>query len=149
MRHVEHRGDEAEARVAHVVDDGVLGQRMHGVPDGLNPPAPGGPEGSVRIADDGSMAALLPAHRAMAWQMTESDAAAVVRERYWISFQPGEVRTCKNCHGLNSVDQAGNPPPTNSPQALALLLQHWQATVPWIFGDGFESGDASAWQLGP
>ena len=32
---------------------------------------------------------------------------------------------------------------------LALLLQHWQATVPWIFGDGFESGDASAWQLGP
>lgn len=123
----------------------VLAQTMHSVPAGYNPPAPGGPPGSVRIADDGSMAALLPAHRAMAWHMTESDASPAVRERYWVSFQPGEVRTCKNCHGLNSVDQAGNPPPTNSPQALALLLQHWQASVPWIFGDGFESGDTTAW----
>jgi len=51
----------------------------------------------------------------------------VVRERYWITFQPGEIRTCKNCHGINTVDQAGQPPPENKPLALRELLRYWKS----------------------
>ena len=49
--------------------------------------------------------------------------ASVVAER---AFAPGEIRTCKNCHGINTIDQAGNPPPANKPQALADLLAYWK-----------------------
>jgi hypothetical protein len=70
----------------------------------------------------------------------------VIRERYWLTFQPGEVRVCASCHGLNSVDQAGADVPVNPPEALRQLLQYWKAqTSGAIFMDGFESGDTSAW----
>ena len=91
------------------------------------PPAPGAPSGSVALGLDGSMAALVPARRAMSWQLTDPTGEAVVNERYWISFQPGEIRTCASCHGSNELDQAGQPPPTNVPQALRTLLQHLKA----------------------
>ncbi len=38
-----------------------------------NPINADGPEGSVKIAPDGSMAALVPALRAMSWQLTNED----------------------------------------------------------------------------
>jgi hypothetical protein len=85
------------------------------------------PAGSVRLADDGSFAALVPARRAMTWQSLDPSSNAVVRERYWITFQPGEIRTCKNCHGINTVDQAGQPPPENKPLALRELLRYWKS----------------------
>lgn len=88
-----------------------------------------GPSGSVKIGDDGSMAAFLPAGRAMTWQMTSPDGGAVVRERVWLTFRRGEVRVCTSCHGVNDKDQAGNPPPTNSPKAVRDLLQHWKQLV--------------------
>ena len=43
----------------------------------------------------------------------DSAGTGVVRERYWLSFQPGEIRVCTSCHGLNSKDQAGQSTPTN------------------------------------
>ncbi len=101
----------------------VLAQELHDS-DAINPPNPTGPGGSVRVAPDGSVAALVPARRAMAWQLTDGEGDAVVRERYWVTFQPGEVRTCFSCHGVNGQDQSGSPPPTNKPQALKTLLQH-------------------------
>ena len=64
--------------------------------------------------------------------------------RYWLTFQPGEIRVCASCHGLNSEDQTGSLAPTNPPEALRTLLQFWQEQVP-LFEDGFESGDVSAW----
>ncbi len=100
----------------------VLAQALHD-PAADNPPS-GGPSGSVTLGLDGSMAALVPARRAMSWQLTDPAGTPVVNERYWISFQPGEIRTCTSCHGLNEVDQANQPQPTNSPQALRTLLQH-------------------------
>jgi hypothetical protein len=105
----------------------VLATAMH---DAMtwNRPNPSGPEGSVRIANDGSMAALVPARRAMSWQMTAPDGKPVVRERYWVTFQPGEVRTCAGCHGINTTDQLGQPEPTNPPLALKDLLLHLKAT---------------------
>jgi|CXWL01.1.fsa_nt_gi hypothetical protein len=114
-----------------------------------NPPSTG-PAGSVRLGDDGSMAALVPARRALSWHLVGSAAQGfppVVRERYWLSFQPGEVRVCASCHGLNSIDQAGGGVPANTPQALIQLLEHWRTTEAGIFTDGFESGNATAWSV--
>ncbi len=124
----------------------VLAQWMHD-PQTLaaNPENPSGPEGSVPIALDGSVALFVPAHRAMAWQSTAPDGTPVVRERYWITFQPGEIRTCDGCHGINTANQAGEPAASQPPQSLRDLLQYWQAAH--IFEDGFESGDTSAWSL--
>ncbi len=51
----------------------------------------------------------------------------MVRERYWLTFQPGEIRSCASCHGVNRHDQTGNPPPMNEPEALRSLLRSWKA----------------------
>ncbi len=107
----------------------VLAQAMHD-PKAQNPSGTGGPTGSVKLAADGSSAAFVPARRAMTWQLTDAGGAAVVRERNWITFQPGEIRTCASCHGLNSRNQAGQVgEPVNKPEALRTLLQFWK-TLP-------------------
>jgi hypothetical protein len=87
---------------------------------------PDAPVGSVRIALDGSVAAIVPARRAMSWQTTDPVGTPVVRERYWLTFQPGEIRTCANCHGVNQRDQAGQLPSENPPEALRELLRQWK-----------------------
>ena len=95
-----------------------------------NKPNPNGPPGSVAVASDGSVAAFVPARRALSWQLTDPQGTPVVRERYWVTFQPGEIRVCASCHGVNDKNQAGNPAPTNPPQALLELLQYWKAQNP-------------------
>lgn len=106
----------------------VLAQYLHD-PAALNanPSVSGAPPGSVAVASDGSVAAFVPARRAMTWQTTDSNGTGVVRERMWITFQSGEVRVCTSCHGVNDKDQAGNSSATNSPQALLLVLQYWKS----------------------
>lgn len=99
-----------------------------------NPPVPANaPKGSVPVATDGSAAAFVPAQRAMAWQLVDSSKTgwnqAVVRERNWVSFAPGETRSCPACHGVNTKAQNGAPKPENKPEALVNLLQHWKAVV--------------------
>lgn len=106
----------------------VLAQAMH-EPKAQNPSNPGAPTGSVKLAADGSSAAFVPARRAMTWQLTDGSGAAVVRERNWITFQPGEVRVCASCHGLNTKNQAGQGEPVNKPGALRTLLRFWK-TLP-------------------
>ncbi len=86
----------------------------------------GAPNGGVAIGLDGSMAALVPARRALTWQLTDANGNGVVRERNWISFQAGEIRVCANCHGINTKSQTGKPAPTNPPQALHDLLSQWK-----------------------
>jgi hypothetical protein len=86
----------------------------------------GGPEGAVSVAPDGSIAALVPAQRALTWQLTDQNGSGVVRERNWISFQSGEIRVCANCHGVNTLSQTGDPAPVNEPQALRDLLALWK-----------------------
>jgi hypothetical protein len=87
-------------------------------------------DSTTQIASDGSMAALVPARRAMSWQLTDGTGTPVVRERYWLTFQPGEVRVCAACHGVNSHDQLGAPAPANSPEALRTLLKAWKTSQP-------------------
>jgi hypothetical protein len=97
------------------------------------------PEGSVEIYPDGSVALFVPAQRAMAWQSLAPDETPVVRERYWITFQPGEIRACGGCHGVNDVDQSGALPNIQKAQAFRALLQHWKQNInTLIFADSFE-----------
>ncbi|HEX4947273.1 MAG TPA: hypothetical protein VFZ34_11440 [Blastocatellia bacterium] len=93
--------------------------------DGLT--ATDAPPGSVKIASDGSVAALVPAQRALSWQMNKPDGTAALRERYWVTFAPGEMRSCTNCHGVNRTDVLlKQPPPTNPPQALRDLARWYR-----------------------
>jgi hypothetical protein len=85
-----------------------------------------GPTGSVVIASDGSVAAFVPARRALTWQLTAPGREGVVRERNWLTFQPGEVRVCASCHGVNDKSHTGSPDATNSPKALEQLLTAWK-----------------------
>ncbi len=98
----------------------------------LNVQTAGAPAGAVRICDDGSVAAIVPAGKALTWEMLANDAAKTsqVKERFWVTFQRGEIRTCANCHGINTADQAGAPPPNNAPSALAALLAQWKSAHP-------------------
>ena len=106
----------------------VLAQHLHdAAAAAVNPQTDDGPLSSVVIAPDGSTAAFVPARRAVTWQLTDANGTGVVRERYWITFQPGEIRMCTSCHGANKKDQAGNPPSTNVPEALTQLLEHWKS----------------------
>lgn len=98
-----------------------------------NDPATVTQQGSAQIALDGSVAAFVPARRAMSWQLADANHTGVVRERYWLTFQPGEVRVCGSCHGVNTKNQLDQPAPTNTPSALTALLQFWktkQALLP-------------------
>ena len=104
----------------------------------MPPPTAGTPPGAVKIAADGSAAAIVPARRAMAWQTTAADGTPVVRERYWITAQPGEVRACDGCHGVNDLNQAGQPPAQNVPQALRDLIAWWRDHHEVIFADDFD-----------
>jgi hypothetical protein len=105
----------------------------HNIPFALAPP------GSAEIYPDGSVAFFVPARRALSWQTLAPDSEPVVRERYWISFQPGEIRACGGCHGVNQVDQAGQLPSITKPEAFRQLLRHWDANFEdLIFKAGFE-----------
>ena len=104
----------------------VLAEPLHDPTATLANLPDAGPNFSVVVAADGSVAAFVPANRAMTWQLLSPTGVPVVRERYWVTFQPGEVRVCTSCHGLNDYNQAHQTAPTNPPQALLQLLAHWK-----------------------
>lgn len=111
----------------------VNGRRVYAKPIHNSPSHPnmqtfygGQANGMATLGADGSMAAIVPAGRALTWQLTSDDGTPVVRERYWITFAPGEVRTCASCHGLNKVSHNNLPEPTNKPEAFRLLLNNWK-----------------------
>ncbi|MEP7187874.1 MAG: IPT/TIG domain-containing protein, partial [Roseiflexaceae bacterium] len=105
----------------------VLAEPLHDPTTMQYQPAnPSGPASSVALGNDGSMAAFVPARRAMTWQLTDSIGTPVVRERFWLTMQPGEIRVCASCHGINQTDQSSQGVPTNTPQALTALLQSWK-----------------------
>ena len=106
----------------------ILAQPLHDpAAIAANAPAPrGAPDGSFAVASDGSFAVFVPAARALSWQLTDWTGEPVVRERYWLSFMPGEIRVCSSCHGVNDRNQAGGGKPTNMPVALLDLLRFWE-----------------------
>jgi hypothetical protein len=112
----------------------VLARTMHDpAAVAANPTSTVTAQARVQVALDGSVAAFVPARRAMSWHLADPNHTPVVRERYWLTFQPGEVRVCASCHGINTKNQLNQTPPTNTPSALTALLQFWktqQAAVP-------------------
>ena len=106
----------------------VIAQHLHD-PAVDNPAPNGAPLASVRLGPDGSMAAIVPARRALSWQLTDTNGTGIVRERYWLTFAPGDIRTCASCHGVNTSDQANHAPPTNTPLALVNLLAYWKTNA--------------------
>jgi hypothetical protein len=115
----------------------VLAQYLHD-PAADNPPSVA--LASVRIGPDGSAAAVVPARRALAWQLTDTNGVGVVRERYWLTFAPGEIRSCTSCHGINLTTQASQPAPTNMPLALVSLLNYWKTNTTLLPGIVTNSG---------
>jgi hypothetical protein len=93
---------------------------------------------SVPIAADGSVAFVMPVRRALSWQANSPTGTPVVRERYWLSLQPGEIRACDGCHGVNQRNQANAPASQQTPTALREFLLRWKAEVGVIFADGVE-----------
>lgn len=82
---------------------------------------------SVKIEKDGSFAALVPASRALTWQLSDDKGGAVVRERYWVNFAAGEIRACVKCHGENSdASVLAEPNPQNKSEGLRNLLRVWK-----------------------
>jgi hypothetical protein len=107
----------------------ILAVPMH-LPAGINPDNQNGPAGSVKLGNDGSMAAFVPARRPVTWQLTSPSTTPIVRERYWVTFQPGEIRVCASCHGTNDAATSPiNPIPQNKPDAFRDLLRSWKATM--------------------
>jgi hypothetical protein len=106
----------------------VIAQFLH-EPAVDNPTYAAAPLAGVRLGSDGSSAALVPASRAMSWQLVDTNGTGVVRERYWLTFAPGEIRSCASCHGVNLTDQAQHAAPTNTPLALIELLNYWKTNT--------------------
>lgn len=102
--------------------------------DGMPQTPAGLPEGSSAVASDGSVAALVPAKRATSWQLLDHGNSPLVRERYWLSFQAGEIRSCTSCHGVNTKDQLDRTVATNAPAALRTLLETVKQSAPEISG---------------
>jgi len=104
-----------------------------------NPPQAGMATGMRAISLDGSVALFVPAQRALTWETLNAAGEPVVRERYWVTVQPGEVRACDGCHGVNKASQTGAPAAMNAPQAFAELLGYWkQVLQAGLFEDEFE-----------
>lgn len=104
-----------------------------------NPAAPGLEPGSRPVAADGSVALFVPTRRALSWQLLDPNRQPVVRERFWLTLQPGEIRSCDGCHGVNTLSHDGQPAATNAPLALADLLEYWKQGTSALFRDGFEA----------
>ena len=106
----------------------VIAQYLH-EPAVDNPAVAGAPVASVQLGPDGSSAAIVPARRALSWQLTDTNGTGVVRERYWLTFASGEIRSCTSCHGINQHNQANGLTPTNTPLALVQLLNYWKGNA--------------------
>ena len=73
----------------------------------------------------------------------------MTKERYELGARPGEIRTCANCHGINSKDQLGRTAPTNAPLALRKLLQLWRTNAANAYSLTVSNGSAGGnWGAG-
>ncbi len=114
----------------HLHDPAAMAQNPHAAAD---------PAASVPIESDGSAVVVVPARRAMTWQTLSPAKVPVVLERYWVTLQPGEIRACDGCHGVNKMNQARQPVSTQTASALVSYLQRWrQENGDVIFRNGFQ-----------
>ena len=108
----------------------VLAQYLHD-PGVDNPTPAAAPLASVHLGPDGSMSAIVPARRAMTWQLADTNGTGVVRERYWLTLCRGRN---PQLHQLSRHQRNGPGRPSGAhqhPLALIQLLNYWKthATV--------------------
>ena len=65
--------------------------------------------GVVPVEEDGSAHFLVPANRAIFFQALDENFRELQRERTYVNYAPGEVRSCTGCHGQsNRTASLGN-----------------------------------------
>jgi len=72
--------------------------------------------GVVPVEEDGSAFFEVPADRNIFLQALDEDFREVQRERTYVNYRPGEVRSCIGCHG----ESGQSDPPTSSAMLIAL-----------------------------
>jgi hypothetical protein len=65
--------------------------------------------GVVPVAKDGSACFVVPARRSIFLQALDENFRELQRERTYVNYRPGEVRSCTGCHGA-SARQAPSAP---------------------------------------
>ncbi len=55
--------------------------------------------GVVPVEEDGSAHFLVPANRSIFFQALDENFREIQRERTYVNYAPGEVRSCTGCHG--------------------------------------------------
>ncbi|MBM4093817.1 MAG: hypothetical protein FJ276_31080, partial [Planctomycetes bacterium] len=69
--------------------------------------------GIVPVEEDGSAYFEIPADRSIFFQALDENFREIQRERTYVNYRPGEVRSCSGCHGEagHSVPPAATDPP--------------------------------------
>jgi len=72
--------------------------------------------GIVPVEEDGSAHFVVPANRSIFFQALDENFRELQRERTYVNYSPGEVRSCTGCHGQSNRTTF----PGESPAPLAL-----------------------------
>ena len=72
--------------------------------------------GVVPVEQDGSAHFLVPANRSIFFQALDADFRELQRERTYVNYAPGEVRSCTGCHG--QANRTASADSINLPMAL-------------------------------
>lgn len=72
--------------------------------------------GIVPVEKDGSAYFIVPANRNIFFQALDENFMELQRERTYVNYRPGEVRSCVGCHGR--TNHAAHPIRTKTPIAL-------------------------------
>ena len=68
--------------------------------------------GVVPVEKDGSAHFLVPADRSIFFQALDEDFREIQRERTYVNYRPGEVRSCTGCHGQGTRTASSIESPT-------------------------------------
>ena len=86
--------------------------------------------GVVPVEEDGSAHFLVPASRSIFFQALDENFRELQRERTYVNYAPGEVRSCSGCHGQSHRTASwgsatplalSRPPSTPQPQPCDLV----------------------------
>jgi cytochrome c553 len=87
--------------------------------------------GVVPVESDGSAYFTAPANRSIFFEALDKDFREIQRERTYVNYRPGEVRSCVGCHGRNNNTSPAaarhtplamtRPPSTPQPQPCDLV----------------------------
>lgn len=68
--------------------------------------------GVVPVEKDGSAYFVVPANRGIFLQALDENFQEIQRERTYVNYAPGEVRSCSGCHGQSNRAAISEAPPT-------------------------------------